>query len=56
MRKNLILIGKTERNLQKVSEQLNDESRLNYFPCNVNDEKRLNEVKDKIYMSLPFNN
>jgi NAD(P)-dependent dehydrogenase (short-subunit alcohol dehydrogenase family) len=42
----LILIGKTENNVQKVAENLGDASRIDYFACDVNDEKRLNEIKD----------
>ena len=44
----LTLIGKTEKNVQKVAGALNDESRINYFSCDVNDEKKLNEVKNTI--------
>jgi len=45
---NLILIGKTEKNVKKVAKELNDESRIDYYACDVNDEEKLNEVKDVI--------
>ena len=42
----LILIGKTEKNVKKVAKELNDDSRIDFYASDVNDEERLNEVKD----------
>ena len=34
----LILIGKTEKNVLKVAKELNNESCIDYYACDVNDE------------------
>jgi meso-butanediol dehydrogenase / (S,S)-butanediol dehydrogenase / diacetyl reductase len=44
----LIMIGKTEHNVQKVAKELGNDNRIDYYACDVNDEKRLNDVKDTI--------
>ena len=44
----LILIGKTEKNIRKVSKELNDDSRIDYYSCDVNDENQLNRINDRI--------
>jgi NAD(P)-dependent dehydrogenase (short-subunit alcohol dehydrogenase family) len=44
----LAIIGKTEKNVKALAQEMNGPDRIDSFACDVNDEERLNEVKEII--------